>query len=139
MTIDLVNVIKQNYEQVVDRIHRAAEGKGRDPESIRLLVVTKGHSLEVARAAVSAGAQYLGENYVEEAVSKIQALIGEAVEWHMIGHVQSRKARPVCEYFAWVHSIDRLIIARYLNDFVGQVNRHLPVLLECNVSGDASK
>jgi pyridoxal phosphate enzyme (YggS family) len=112
---------------------------GRDPHQVRLVVVTKGHSMDGIREVIEAGATLLGENYLEEAAEKIQALSSYPVEWHMIGHVQSRKAKQVCEQFAWVQSIDRMKIATRLNSFAAEMGKVLPVLLECNVSGEASK
>ncbi|MCI0521062.1 MAG: YggS family pyridoxal phosphate-dependent enzyme [Chloroflexi bacterium] len=133
-------VIKQRYISILKRIGRAAEGAGRDPGSVRLVVVTKGHPLETARAAVRAGARLLGENYAEEGAEKARAISGVAgLEWHMIGHVQSRKARLVCENFACVHSVDSHKLAERLNRHAGELSRVLPVLLEINVSGEESK
>jgi len=107
---------------------------------VRLVVVTKGQPLEVVRAAVEAGARTLGENYAEEAAEKIMHLKSQSdVEWHMIGHVQSRKARLVAEHFALCHSLDSLKLARRLDSFAAEHGRILPVLLECNVGGEAGK
>ncbi len=124
----------------MDRIAQAARTAGRDPVGVRLVVVTKGHPIEAVQEAIAAGAELLGENYVDEGVGKRQAC-GDAarVQWHMIGHVQSRKARPVCEHFDWLHSLDSLKLARRLDSFAGELGRKLPVLLECNVSGEATK
>lgn len=132
--------IKDNFDAVMDRIAQAAESAGRRPEDVRLVVVTKGHAVEAVHAAVEAGARLLGENYVEEAVPKIEAAAGYAqLEWHMIGHIQSRKARAVVENFDFVHSLDSLKLARRLDRFCGELGRSLPVLLELNVSGEESK
>jgi pyridoxal phosphate enzyme (YggS family) len=132
--------ITANYRAVCGRIAAAALRSGRAADAVSLVVVTKGHPSEVARAAIAAGAGQLGENYVEEAVPKILALSGEKkVEWHMIGHVQSRKAQPVSQYFDLLHSLDSLKLARRLDRFAAEAGRTLPVLLECNVSGEASK
>ena len=139
MTEPLYPQIKNNYENVVQRMVSAARSANRDPDEIRLMVVTKAHSIEVVHEVVAAGARILGENYVEEAIPKIKALRNSDVEWHMIGHVQSRKAQPVSENFTWVHSIDRNKIARRLNQFAGQNDTRTQVLLECNVSGEDSK
>ncbi|HHN94013.1 MAG TPA: YggS family pyridoxal phosphate enzyme, partial [Anaerolineae bacterium] len=109
--------IPARYHLVLDRIAHAARRGGRRPEAVQLVVVTKGHPLEAVRQVVEAGARHLGENYLEEALPKIEALGGEPLTWHMIGHVQSRKARPVAEHFAWVHSVDRLKLARRLSAF----------------------
>jgi len=124
----------------MDRIHDAAVSAGRETQSVRLVVVTKAHPVEVALAAVKAGARLLGENYVEEAEGKILSISGEhGVEWHMIGHIQSRKARRVCELFQYVHSMDSLKLANRLDRFAEELNIRMPVLLECNVSGEESK
>ena len=132
--------IAENYQHVLENIHQAAVSSGRDPADINLIVVTKGHSLEAVETVIDAGAECLGENYVEEAVDKILAISGKVrVEWHMIGHVQSRKASPVCEHFAWVHSLDSLKLAQRLDRFCGEFGRKLPILMECNVSGEQSK
>ncbi|HEX7975684.1 MAG TPA: YggS family pyridoxal phosphate-dependent enzyme [Anaerolineales bacterium] len=133
-------MIAENYLRVLERIARAAQSAGRAPDSVRLVVVTKGHPAQSAREAIEAGAKLLGENYAEEGVAKKQALLEAApVEWHMIGHVQSRKARLVCENFAWVHSLDSGKLADRLDTFAGELGRVLPVLLECNVSGEETK
>jgi pyridoxal phosphate enzyme (YggS family) len=132
--------IADNYQRVLEAIARAAQTVGRTAADIRLVVVTKGHSLAIAQEAIAAGAHILGENYVEEAVTKILPCRRySGVEWHMIGHVQSRKAAPVVEYFTWVHSVDSLKLASRLDRFAAQAGRRMPVLLECNVSGEASK
>lgn len=140
MTTDLLGAIRDNYQQVLSRIERAAETVGRKAGEVRVVVVTKGHSLDVTRAAMQLGTQALGENYVEAAIPKIETLgRGDGVAWHMIGHIQSRKANMVCEYFDYVHSLDRMKIAARLNRYWTDPRRKLPVLLECNVSGEESK
>ena len=137
---DLANSIRENHRRVLDQIADAARRSGRDPGSVRLVVVTKTHPLEVVRAALQAGVRLFGENYAEEGVMKIQSLPDQSgVEWHMIGHVQSRKARLVADHFALLHSLDSLKLARRLDRFAAEANRTLPVLLEFNVGGEESK
>ncbi len=137
---ELVSSIRERYLQTLDRIASAAGAVGRDPESVRLVVVTKSQPREVALAAIEAGATILGENYPEEAVEKIQAMrLQSAVEWHMIGHVQSRKARLVTEHFNLLHSLDSLKLAERLDRFAAEAGRTLPVLLEFNVGGEDTK
>jgi pyridoxal phosphate enzyme (YggS family) len=122
------------------QIAQAADSAGRDPAQVKLVVVTKGHPLEAVQAALEAGLRTFGENYAEEGVSKMLACSEWAgVEWHMIGHIQSRKARPVAEHYDWVHSLDSLKLARRLDRYAGRASRRLPVLLELNVSGEQSK
>ena len=137
---DLVASIRENYQLALDQIATAARKSRRDPDEIRLVVVTKSQPLEIVRAAIEGGVRILGENYPEEAVTKIQSLAGQTgVEWHMIGHVQSRKARLVADHFALLHSLDSLKLARRLDRFAAEGNRVLPVLLEFNVGGEESK
>jgi pyridoxal phosphate enzyme (YggS family) len=140
MEISEYGGIAARYQQVVAQIDQAARSADRDPASIKLVVVTKGHPIQAVKEALAVGVRIFGENYVEEGISKMIACSDQTgVEWHMIGHVQSRKAQPVCEHYSWVHSLDRLKLANRLDRFAGQLGRKLPVLLECNVSGEQSK
>jgi len=139
MDEDRVAVIRQRRLQVMEQIAAAALRSGRQPDAVRLVVVTKAQPLGVVQAAIQAGAAVLGENYAEEAAAKITALGQTAVEWHMIGHVQSRKAGLVVEHFDCLQSLDSLKLAARLDRFCRQNGRQLRVLLECNVSGEASK
>lgn len=129
-----------NLRRVLDRIAAAARRTGREPSEVQLVAVTKGQPPEVVRAGYAAGLRDFGENRVEEALPKIPTLaeLAEA-RWHMIGHIQSRKARVVPRLFTMVHSVDRERIARLLDRYAGEVGFRLPVLLECNVSGEVSK
>jgi PLP dependent protein len=137
---ELVNSIRERYLGTMDRIASAAKRAGRSPQAVKLVVVTKAQPVEVAQAAIEAGAVLLGENYAEEGVTKIQFLQKfSAVEWHMIGHVQSRKAALVAGNFNFMHSLDSLKLAKKLDRFCGEAGRVLPVLLEFNVGGEASK
>jgi PLP dependent protein len=137
---NLISSIRENYQFTLDQIANAARKNHRDPNQIRLVVVTKSQPLEVVQAAIEAGVGILGENYPEEGVMKIQSLAGQSgVEWHMIGHVQSRKARLVAEHFALLHSLDSLKLAQRLNRFAAEKNHVLPALLEFNVGGEESK
>ena len=104
---DLVSDIRERYLRTLEQIENAARRSGRNPHDIRLVVVTKSQPIEVAQAAIEAGVKILGENYPEEGVMKIQSLTAQSgVEWHMIGHVQSRKARLVADHFALLHSLE---------------------------------
>ena len=132
--------IRESYLHVLDQIVEAARRSGRDPEQIRVVVVTKTQPLEIVQAAIEVGVRLLGENDPEEGAKKIQSLSAQTgVEWHMIGHVQSRKARLVADHFALLHSLDSLKLARRLDGFAEEADRVLPVLLELNVCGEESK
>jgi len=138
--IDLVAPIRERYLDTLAQISSAALKVNRDPNDVRLVVVTKSQPLEIVQAAIAAGAQILGENYPEEGVMKIQSLAWQSgVEWHMIGHVQSRKARLIADHFALLHSLDSLKLAQQLDRFAAEQNRVLPVLLEFNVGGEENK
>lgn len=137
---ELVIQIRDRYEQTLANIAQLARESGRDPESVKLVVVTKAQPLEIVRAAVQAGATILGENYPEESVTKISSMdAGSSVEWHMIGHLQSRKARLVIEHFDLLQSLDSLKLAERLNRMAQEFGRTLPVMLEINVGGEESK
>lgn len=121
------------------RIAAAAQAAGRQPAEVRLLAVSKTWPADSVREAAAAGQQAFGENYVQEGVTKVEALAGLGLEWHFIGPLQSNKTRLVANHFAWVHSIDRLKIAERLSE---QRDVHLPPLSVCiqvNVSGEDSK
>jgi pyridoxal phosphate enzyme (YggS family) len=139
MNEPLLSSIRERYQRALGQIAEAASRSGRAPDAVRLVVVTKSQPLEVVRAAIEAGASILGENYAEEAAGKISALKKSTVEWHMIGHVQSRKAGLVAANFSMLHSLDSLKLAGRLERFCAEANRTLPVLLEVNVSGEAGK
>ncbi len=137
--MNLTEKIQTNLLAVNERIALAAVRAGRQASDVRLVVVSKGQPLEVIQAALDAGVRDFGENYPEESVAKIEAFQGEGITWHMIGHLQSRKTRLVCDYFQWMHSLDSLRLAEKLERYLAEINRVLPVLLEFNVGGEESK
>ena len=131
--------IRERYLHALDQVAEAAAGSGRRPEAVRLVVVSKSQPLEVIRTAIASGISIFGENYAEEALEKITALKGTEVEWHMIGHVQSRKADIIVANFTMLHSLDSSKLAGRLDRLCGDLKRTFPVLLEFNVSGEESK
>ncbi len=136
---DLASQIRQRYLYTLEQIAVAARRAGRKPEEVRLVVVTKAQPLDVVQATIEAGVDLLGENYPEEAVEKIRSLPNAGVMWHMIGHVQSRKADLVPGYFSMLHSLDSVKLANRLERFCVEGGHQLPVLLEFNVGGEESK
>jgi pyridoxal phosphate enzyme (YggS family) len=132
--------LETNLEDVRKRMASAAARVGRDPDDVKLVAVTKGRSVDEVRAAYEKGLNVFGENRVQEGRAKIDELSDlPGVTWHMIGHIQSRKARDVVGAFQLVHSVDRLRIARKLDGDAGKNGLRQPVLIECNVSGESSK
>jgi PLP dependent protein len=105
-----------NVNHVRSRITQAARAAGRDPATVTLVAVTKAKAAEFVRAAATAGVTDFGENYLQEALGKMDELGALPVCWHFIGALQSNKTRAVAERFDWVHSIDRLSVARRLSE-----------------------
>ena len=132
--------LASRYYQVLDNITAAAQSVGRNPDGVQLVVVTKGHPPKEIETIYDLGARHIGENRVEEALTKQQILHAlPGLHWHMIGHVQSRKAKQVGGNFSILHSLDRVKLARRLEQSLQQSGILLPVLLEFNVSGEATK
>jgi pyridoxal phosphate enzyme (YggS family) len=121
------------------RIAEACKGAGRSVDSVTLLAVSKGQSGAAIDAAASAGIENFGENFLQEALPKIESLAGRELTWHFIGRLQANKTRQVAENFAWVHGVDRLKIAERLS---AQRPSHAPPLnlcLQLHVGGEESK
>ncbi|RRR74514.1 MAG: YggS family pyridoxal phosphate-dependent enzyme [Candidatus Viridilinea halotolerans] len=136
----MIPKITANLCALREQMAAAALQAGRDPADVTLVAVTKTHPPEVVAAAVAAGMRDLGENRVQEALGKIAALahLAPPPAWHLIGHLQRNKAKLAAEHFALVHSIDSLRLAAALARYVPS-GRRLPILLQCNVSGETSK
>jgi pyridoxal phosphate enzyme (YggS family) len=134
------NELQRNLEGVKARISTAARLADRDLASIRLVAVTKGHPVEYIQMLYDCGEKEIGESYFEEGMGKKTKLGAfPNLVWHMIGHVQSRKADSVAEHFDLVHSVDSLKLARKLDRSAAEISKVLPILLECNVSGESTK
>jgi pyridoxal phosphate enzyme (YggS family) len=131
--------IHDNLQAVRERIARAALAAGRDPRDVTLLAVSKTHPAALIEQALEAGQRAFGENYVQEAVEKMDALPGKHIEWHLIGPLQSNKTRLVAARFDWVHAIESEKIARRLSEQRPAGMAPLNVLVQVNVSGEASK
>jgi len=140
--------VQAGLRSVNERISRAARAVSRDRGEIVLLAVSKGFGAEAVLAAARAGQRRFGESYVQEAVQKIAELQRQAesdaaaaagLEWHFIGPIQSNKTRPIAAHFDWVQSVDRLKIAQRLSEQRPAGAPPLNVLLQVNISGEASK
>ena len=135
--------LQANLEALHERITKAARAAGRDPSSVRLLAVSKAFGADAILSAAAAGQRAFGENYVQEAAAKIVAIRALrpdlAFEWHFIGPIQSNKTRAIAERFDWVQSVDRLKTAERLAEQRPANLPRLNVLLQVNISGEASK
>jgi pyridoxal phosphate enzyme (YggS family) len=128
----------ENLKTVMDRIASAAKRAGRTPSSVGLVVVTKTVDVEKIREATAAGASILGENRVQEAKEKIERL-GQIAHWHLIGHLQTNKAKYAVKLFGLIHSVDNLELAKELDKQAAKINKVQDVLIEVNIAGEAAK
>ncbi len=134
---DLTATVARNLAHVRAEIAAAARAAGRKPEEIRLIAVSKTHPGEAVAAAIAAGQMDFGENTVQEALLKIP--LYPSVTWHMIGHLQSNKAKSVPGNFGWVHSVDSLKLAQRLSRLAQEKSVVLDALFEVNVTRDPAK
>ena len=130
--------LADNLEKIQQRIRGACDRADREPNSVTLLAVSKTHPPETVKAAADCGQIYFGENKVQEAKAKIPLCPGN-LHWHFIGHLQSNKCREAVELFRMIQSVDSLPLALEINKRAEQAARTMPVLLEVNVAGEASK
>ena len=133
------NEVATSLQQVRDNIARYEARYGREPGSVSLLAVSKLKPVAAIRAAMSAGQRAFGENYVDEALVKIQAIDDASLQWHFIGAIQSRKTSSIAAHFHWAHGVDRLNIARRLSDQRTDDQPPLNICLQVNTDGEASK
>jgi pyridoxal phosphate enzyme (YggS family) len=130
--------IRRNLEEIKRRLDDAARLAGRDPADVRLVAVTKTVDLERLRQALAAGQTLFGENYVQEAKTKI-ATLGPGLTWHFIGHLQSNKAKAAVELFDLIHSVDRISLAQALEQAAARADKIQNILMQVNLAGEASK
>ncbi|MBN1401511.1 MAG: YggS family pyridoxal phosphate-dependent enzyme [Anaerolineae bacterium] len=138
-----MDTIRARLDQVERCIAAACERSSRAPDEVVLVAVTKTRTCEEIQAAYRCGLRHFGENRVEEAEEKLPILQAEfqadPPTWHMIGHIQSRKAARAVAVADVIHSLDSMRLAHRLNSFAEQAGKRMPVLIEANVSGEASK
>ena len=131
--------IGENFQKVNERIVAAAKRVGRDPRDIKLVAVSKTIPVERIQEGVAAGIKILGENRVQEAGEKAPFLLGQGLEWHLVGHLQTNKAKQAVSLFDWIHSVDSLRLAETLEKEAGKIGKKLNCLLEINIGGEESK
>lgn len=129
--------IKERHARLLGRLREVAEAHGHPPDRLRIVGITKTHPLGVVRAAIDAGLTILGESRVQEAEPKIAAT--PEAEWHLVGRLQSNKARRAVRAFAVIHSVDSSELLRRLDELAAEEGRPLRLLLQVNVSGEAAK
>ncbi|MDG1311493.1 MAG: YggS family pyridoxal phosphate-dependent enzyme [Porticoccaceae bacterium] len=131
--------IEKNITSVERRLQQAAREADRNPDDILLLAVSKTQTSAQVRLAIDAGLGSFGENYLEEAIRKIEQLKGRSINWHFIGSLQSNKTKQAAENFSWVHTVDRLKIAKRLSDQRPTQLGPLNICLQINIDDEPSK
>ncbi|MDD2944430.1 MAG: YggS family pyridoxal phosphate-dependent enzyme [Acinetobacter sp.] len=134
-----MNSLQQSRNQVIQQIEDACKHARRNVESVQLLAVSKTHPSESLREMYQTGQRAFGENYLQEALDKIEALSDLDIEWHFIGHVQRNKTKHLAEKFAWVHGVDRLIIAERLSSQREANQVPLNICLQVNIDAQDTK
>jgi len=136
----MLETLRQNLSDVRERMAAACDRAGRGRDDVRLVAVTKTVGADAVRALQALGVRDIGENRVQEALRKRDALGGTlGLRWHMIGHLQTNKARHALRLFELIHSVDSLRLAEEIDRRAEQSGRVAPVLVQCNTSGEASK
>ncbi len=138
MTLDSDISIEDNLKRTLERIDQSVLKSGRKREEVRLVAVTKRVEANRIKEAIKCGIEILGENYIQEAKNKISQ-IQAGVEWHFIGHLQSRKARDAVELFDVIHSVDSLKLSKELNKRGEEKAKRIRILLQVNLSNEESK
>lgn len=131
-------MVSDNLKDVTLRIARCCEKAGRVPGDVCLICVTKEATVEAVREVVASGARILGENRVQSAVAKYH-IIGDEVSWHLIGHLQTNKAKEAVRIFSLIHSVDSLRLAQTLDKEAGKLGKVQDVLVQVNVAGESTK
>ncbi len=131
--------MKDRLKAIYDRIQTSARLCGRDPESVKLVAVSKTIGKDVVKQAIDAGVTILGENYIQEARAKINDLYESPVKWHFIGHLQSNKAKYATRLFDLIHSVDSIKLAKAIDKSAAKTGRIQKILVQVNISREASK
>lgn len=135
----LEDTIKRNYEEVIHNITGAAHKADRKLDDINLVAVSKRQPIDRIQAFLRAGGKILGENYPEEGAEKKAILQADNIEWHMIGHIQSRKAQITAQNYDWIQTVDSIKIAEKLDNALSLLGKSLPVLIEINIAAEDTK
>ncbi len=131
--------IKENLETINKEISHSAEKAKRKPEDITIIGVSKRHSVETIQNGIKAGIKTFGENYINEAVSKIDHINNPDLSWHFIGHLQSNKAKFAVKYFDLIHTVDTIKLATGINKQANKINKIQDILIQINISEEESK
>jgi len=134
-----MSVIKNNFDKIDQQLMDTAISCGREPDTIQLIAVSKRKSVETIRQGILAGAKHLGENYIQEAIEKIDIIGKETACWHFIGHLQSNKAKFAVKYFDYIHTVDTLKLAKAIDKQAKKMDKIQKILVQVNISKEETK
>jgi len=134
-------LISPNLNRVKERINSTAVSSGRDPQDITLIVISKTRAADIVNVAIDCGVRHFGENKIQEAVPKINDLNKQHSDltWHMVGHLQTNKAKIAVMNFDMIQSVDSIKLARKISGIAQQIQKNVDILIEVNISGEESK
>ena len=132
-------MIAENIAEIRERVDRKCREVGRDPEGVRIVAVSKTFPSRLIREAVAAGVLDIGENYVQELLTKRRELEGEPIRWHMVGHLQSNKVRHLVPWISLVHAVDSVHLAAELDRRSASAGMVTDILIEVNTTGESTK
>ena len=131
--------IKDNLDRINKQIFDTAVSCGRRPDTIQLIAVSKRKSVETIMKGIKAGAKHLGENYIQEAIKKIDIIGKAGICWHFIGHLQSNKAKFAVKYFEYIHTVDTLKLAKEIDKQAKKINKIQKILVQVNIGKEDTK
>jgi len=131
--------MKERIEKIKRRISETAESCGRESESVSIVAASKTVTSDRVKSAIAAGLHVFGENYIQEAIDKIESIADDSVAWHFIGHLQSNKARYAVKYFDLIHSVDSVKLAKEINKQAKKINKIQKILVQVNISMESTK
>jgi pyridoxal phosphate enzyme (YggS family) len=134
-----MTTIDENFQVIKKQVSKTALACGRDPETITLIGVSKLKSADIVAEAIKAGSTHLGENYIQEAVEKIDDLGKDRATWHFIGHLQSNKAKFAVKYFDYIHTVDKVKLAREIDKQAAKIGKVQKILLQVNIAREETK
>lgn len=134
-----MTTIKENFEKIKSQVADTANSCGRNPEQVNLIAVSKRKSVDTVMEGINAGALHLGENYIQEAMEKIDIIGEKSACWHFIGHLQSNKAKFAVNYFEYIHTVGSLKLAKEINKQAKKINKIQKILVQVNIAEEETK
>ncbi len=131
--------IKANLEKINRQIIATVKYCDRRPDNIRLIAVSKKKSVQTIKEAMDAGAKNFGENYIQEAIEKIEIIADDTITWHFIGHLQSNKAKFAVKHFEYIHTVEKYKLAKEINKQAKKINKTQKILLQVNIGEELTK